>query len=228
MKTIIFDLDGTLLDSAPDIRATANTLLARRGRAPITLAQTHGFIGSGAGVFVARMAAAAGLATDAAALARLEAEFVEIYEHAHALTRIYPGVEAALDRLSGAGWRMGLCTNKPMGPARAVLTHFGLAARFAAVVGGDSLGVRKPDPAPLRHVHAALGGGPAVYVGDSEVDARTAAAAAIPFALFTEGYRRSAPEEIAHQAQFADFGLLPDLAEGLLRDACAHGAPPGH
>ncbi len=219
MKSIIFDLDGTLLDSAPDIRATANTILKRYGRAPLSLEQTRGFIGSGARVFVARMAAAVGLDESDVPLQRLEDEFIAIYEHAHDLTRIYPGAEAALDRLAAEGWVMGLCTNKPIGPARAVLAHFGLDRRFACVVGGDSLPVRKPDPAPLRHVHAAIGQGPVVYVGDSEVDAATAAAAAIPFALYTEGYRHGPIEAISHQGRFSDFACLPDLAEELLAQA---------
>lgn len=216
MKSIIFDLDGTLLDSAPDIQATANTVLTQRGLPPVTLAQTRSFIGSGAGAFVDRMIAAVGLRTDQAGRDRIEAEFIAIYESAHALTRIYPGVVAALDRLARAGWRLGLCTNKPMGPTRAVLEHFGLSAHFAAVAGGDTLPVRKPDPAPLHHVHAALGGGPAVYVGDSEVDAQTALAAGIPFALFTEGYRHGALSEIPHQVHFSCYTTLPEHAAALL------------
>ena len=214
MKAIVFDLDGTLLDSAPDIRATANIVLARREVAPLTLEQTRSFIGSGARVFVERMAEATGL--DPATIDTLEAEFIEIYEHAHDLTRVFPGVEEVLDTLAADGWALGLCTNKPMGPARAVLAHFGLDRHFRAVVGGDTLEVRKPDPAPLHHVLRTLGTENAVYVGDSEVDAATAQAAALPFALYTEGYRHTPIEAIPHAAAFADFSALPGLASDLL------------
>ncbi len=216
MKTIVFDLDGTLLDSAPDIRATANTVLARRGIGPLTLEQTRGFIGSGARVFVERMADATGLDPAPRNIDTLEAEFIAIYEHAHDLTRVFPAVEVALEELRHAGWALGLCTNKPMGPARSVLAHFGLDQYFRAVVGGDTLAVRKPDPAPLRHVLRELGSDRAVYVGDSEVDAATAQAASLPFALFTEGYRHSPLEAIPHAATFSDFNTLPALAEDLL------------
>ena len=216
MKTIVFDLDGTLLDSAPDIRATANIVLARRGIGPLTLEQTRSFIGSGARVFVERMVEASGLDRSAPMIDTLEAEFIAIYEHAHDLTRVFPSVETALEDLRRAGWALGLCTNKPMGPARSVLAHFGLDRHFKAVVGGDTLAVRKPDPAPLLHVLRELGSDRAVYVGDSEIDAATAQAAALPFALFTEGYRHSPLEAIPHAATFSDFSALPALAEDLL------------
>ncbi|MFN3953986.1 MAG: phosphoglycolate phosphatase [Pararhodobacter sp.] len=212
----VFDLDGTLIDSAPDILAAGNAVLAGEGLNPISAAQSRSFIGNGARVYVERLERAAAGANDAARTARMQAHFLHEYEVAHALTRPYPGVEPALQALRSAGWRLGLCTNKPLGPARAVLAYFGWSDLFETVIGGDSLPVIKPDPAPLHAALAVLGAGPAVFVGDSEVDAATASAAAIPFALFTEGYRRSPPEAIAHARAFDDFAVLPDLLRAMI------------
>jgi len=208
MRAAIFDLDGTLIDSAPDIHAAANVVLTAQGLAPITLAQARGFIGAGAPVFVERMAAARLEAPDAARTAAMLAHFLELYEGAVGLTRTYPGAVEALERLAAEGWRLGLCTNKPEGPTRSVLAHFGLERFFPVVVGGDTLAVRKPDPEPLRHVVAALGAEAPVYVGDSETDAATAQAAGIPFALYTEGYRHTPLEALPHDFAFAEWPLL--------------------
>jgi phosphoglycolate phosphatase len=214
---IIFDLDGTLIDSAPDIHAAANAVLAAEGLGQVTPDQARSFIGNGARVFVERLERAGAGANEDARTARMHAQFLAQYETAHALTRPYPGVDAALDSFAAHGWALGLCTNKPLKPALAVLAHFAWTGRFAAVIGGDSLPVMKPDPAPLLAVLAQMGGGAAVYVGDSEVDAATARAAGLPFALFTEGYRRSPLDQIPHDAAFSDFAALPDLAAALLR-----------
>ncbi|SFP67613.1 phosphoglycolate phosphatase [Tranquillimonas alkanivorans] len=215
MTGIVFDLDGTLIDSAPDIRAAANAVLAAEGRAPLTLAQATHFIGNGASVFVTRMAEAADLPDDPDTHARLLTGFLERYETAVDLTRPYPGVPEALDALAASGHTLGLCTNKPAGPTRAVLAHLGLSGWFKVIVGGDSLPVRKPDPAPLLAAAERLGGA-ALYVGDSEIDAETAQHAGIPFALFTEGYRKRPAEQIPHDRRFARFGDLPRLAGDLL------------
>jgi len=115
-----------------------------------------------------------------------------------------------------AGHALGVCTNKPAEPARAVLAHLGLLDRFAVVVGGDSLPVTKPDPAPLRAALEALPPGAAVFVGDSEVDAETARAAGVPFLLFTEGYRKSPISALPHAAAFAHWGALPGLVARVL------------
>jgi phosphoglycolate phosphatase len=120
-------------------------------------------------------------------------------------------VTAALDAFARLGHPLGICTNKPVGPARAVLRHFGLLERFSVIIGGDSLPVRKPDPAPLHAAFAALRGGPQLFVGDSEVDAETAQAAGIPLALFTQGYRRAAAESLGARLVFDDFTALPRL-----------------
>ena len=214
MPTVIFDLDGTLIDSAPDIRAAANAVLALEGLAPLDAAQTRSFIGAGAASFVERMAAARLPRPDPLRARRMLEGFIDRYEGAVNLTRPYPGVVAALEDLTGRGWSLGLCTNKPLAPTRAVLTHLALARFFSVVVGGDSLPVRKPDPAPLTHAIAALGGGPVVYVGDSEVDAATASAAGVPFALFTEGYRQSPVAALAHDFAFSDFAALTAWLDG--------------
>ena len=214
MARIVFDIDGTLVDSAPDIRAHASAILAREGAAPLTIDETRRFVGNGAAVFVARMRAARGIPDSEQA--RLLAAFHAGYDAAVDLTLPYPGVVPALDALAAAGHRLGICTNKPLVPCRALLAHLGLLDRFAVTIGGDSTPVVKPDPAPLRAAFAAMGEGPMLYVGDSEIDAETAVRAGVPFLLFTEGYRRSPPEAIPNDAAFADFGALPAQVTGLL------------
>lgn len=213
MAAVIFDLDGTLIDSAPDIHAAVNRLLADEGLAPLPFAVVKGFIGAGAGVLIQRVIAATGLPEDAHA--RLFGRFLADYETAHDLTRPYPGVGAALRALAEAGHGLAICTNKPMAPTRTVLRHLGLQDHFAVVLGGDSLPQRKPDPAPLLATLAAMGGGPALFVGDSEIDAECAARAGLDFALFTEGYRKAPVTDVPHRAAFADFALLPGIAADL-------------
>jgi len=213
----IFDLDGTLIDSAPDIHASGNTVLAAEGLEGVTYEQTRGFIGNGARVFIERLERASAGGNDPQRTNRMRRHFAAVYERAHALTTVYPGVPEALAALRADGWRLGLCTNKPIAPTRAVLAHLRWTGLFDTVIGGDSLPTMKPDPAPLRAVIAALGPGPLVYVGDSETDAATAQAAEVPFALFTQGYRKSPPDQIPHSATFDHWDSLPVLARSLAR-----------
>lgn len=209
MARIVFDLDGTLIDSAPDICGIANAVLEQEGHAQITLTQARGFIGNGAGVFVQKMRAARGIPDSEQA--RLLAAFVARYEDAVALTQPYPDVVAALDHLRAQGHDLGICTNKPIRPCHAVLSHLGLEGYFQTVWGGDSLPVHKPDPAPLHAAFDALLPGPKLYVGDSDVDAQTAVAAKVPFLLFTEGYRKSPVDQMPHTAAFSDYETFGDL-----------------
>jgi phosphoglycolate phosphatase len=211
MTPVIFDLDGTLIDSAPSIHKVANDVLALKGQAPLDLARITSFIGNGAGVLVTRVLDASGLGNDPDLHRWMVGEFVTRYEREHALTTLYPGSTEALTALARAGHRLGLCTNKPEGPTRTTLSHFGLEHCFATVVCGDSLPQRKPHPAPLLHAARALGADPPIYVGDSEVDAETAARARIPFVLFTGGYRTAPPEAIPHQARFDHHSDLRNL-----------------
>lgn len=215
MAAIIFDLDGTLVDSAPDIHAAANRMLEEQGQPPLPLTVIKSFIGNGVAVLVARVKAHCHLAAPHEAL--LERFMHHYNAEPVTLTRLYPNVAESLAALADSGHRLGLCTNKPAAPARHILESFGIAGHFAALVGGDSLPQRKPDPAPLRAALSDLGGGPALFVGDSEVDAETAEASALPFVLFTLGYRKSDITAIRHDAAFADFAALPELVPGLMQ-----------
>ncbi|MFB9149893.1 phosphoglycolate phosphatase [Roseovarius ramblicola] len=215
-RAVVFDLDGTLIDSAPDIHAAANTLMARHGFAPFTPEDTRSFIGSGVPHFISCCLRARGRPGDAALRAQLIAEFIDLYETAVTLTRVYPGAAEALHALENAGFALGLCTNKPVTPARSVLAHLGLDGHFPVVIGGDSLTVRKPDPAPLQAAVAGLGARDVVYVGDSEVDAETAARAGLPFALYTQGYRKGPVADMPHARAFADFADLPGIVATVL------------
>lgn len=215
MKAVVFDLDGTLLDSAPDLHAAALAMLAEAGLPPVTFEQTRSFIGDGAPKLVERVIQAAGGPTDR------QSHFVSRYLHHYALDPVgrtipYAGVEAALDALAAAGFVMAICTNKPEAPARLMVEHFGLKHHMSAFVGGDTLPQKKPDPAPLLRAVSEIGGNPVLYVGDSEIDSATAQAARIPFALFTEGYRKSPVAEIAHDRSFSDFADLPGIANSSL------------
>ena len=212
MPAVVFDLDGTLIHSAPDIHAAVNRTLAEEGAPPLGLEQVTSFIGNGVPVLIRRVMEARHEAPDAARHADLVARFMQHYEaHPADLTTIYPGVETALCNLAGAGWKLGLCTNKPEAASRAILAHFGLIDLFSVVIGGDSLPQRKPDPAPLRAAFAELAATPMLFVGDSEIDAATAMAAEVPFALFTEGYRHAPVHDLPHHGLFSHHDELPGL-----------------
>lgn len=210
---VIFDLDGTLIDSLPDIHATANTVLATHGFAQLSLDQSRSFIGNGVVVFVQRACAALHIGSDDEA--SMVEQFLSLYSNAHSLTKPYIGVMDALGELRTAGHDLAVCTNKPLAPTQAVLDHLAMTDRFAAIIGGDSLPVRKPDPTPLLHCQSLMPDGPACFVGDSEVDAETADRAGLPFFLYTEGYRNVAVQDLPHTAAFNDFRLLPDLVSTL-------------
>ncbi len=218
VTAVVFDLDGTLVDSAPDLHAAALAMLAADGLSPITFAQTRSFIGNGVPTLVARIMAAVGLPEDPDRHADMVAGFLRSYNAAPAeLTTLYPGALRALQQLEALGCPMALCTNKPEAPARAILASFGLSRFLPVVIGGDTLTVKKPDPAPLRAALDRLGVEGCLYVGDSEVDAATAQASGQPFALYSGGYRKSPVAQIPHQHLFDHFKALPGIVETALR-----------
>ncbi len=208
---LVFDLDGTLIDSAPQIHAAANIVFGAKGLRPFSTQTVRGFIGNGVGVLVARLMAHQGLEPSPVLRGELVESFIKIYEEAFDLTTLYTDVSTCVDTLAEAGHRLAICTNKPERPTRAVLQHFGLLESFAVIIGGDTLPQRKPDPAPLAAALLALGPGKAVFVGDSEVDAETAQRANVPFALFTGGYRTAEADSLGARLIFDDHAALPGL-----------------
>jgi len=214
MTPIIFDLDGTLLNSAPDIQATVNRLMGEIGQEPLDLATVISFIGNGIGVLCARVAEHHGL--PAADVPDLTARLLAHYNAEPAtLTHAYPGVFEALSELRTRGHPMAVCTNKPEAPARKVLATFGLDTLFETVVGGDTCATRKPDAGPLRETMARLGHTDCIYVGDSEVDAETAKAAGVPFVFFTHGYCHVPPATLTIHATLTDWADLPGIVAEL-------------
>jgi len=189
--TLVLDLDGTLVDTAPDLLTALNTVLTTEGLAPVAAEAGLSMVGHGAWVMLEQAFAAAGRSVAAADLDRLTQTFLATYgAHVADRSRPFPGAEAMLDRFAAAGWRLAVCTNKHEAPAVKLLTLLGLAPRFAVIAGQDTFGVRKPDPRHLTETIRAAGGAPAnaVMVGDSITDVDTAIAANIPVVAVAFGY----------------------------------------
>lgn len=194
-RLVVFDLDGTLVDSRLDLAASANLLLDELGAPRLAVAEVERMVGDGARMLVQRVLAAAGVETDLdAALGR----FLAIYdEHLLDHTCPYPGVVDALDAL-GDRAVLGLLTNKPQHHTARLLEALGLRDRFFAAIGGDTTFPRKPDPAALLHLIDTVGARPeaSVMVGDSRVDLETARRAGTPVCLVTYGFGRFTPDEL--------------------------------
>ncbi|HUM07415.1 MAG TPA: HAD-IA family hydrolase [Acidocella sp.] len=195
MRAVIFDLDGTLIDSAPDIAAVVNRVLAADGLAPHSLEAVRGMIGDGAKQLLERAFAAHGVRAEPRHLA---AFLVDYNANPVVETVAYAGIPPVLAELREAGHPLGVCTNKPIGPALKILDALDLAAFFGTVVGGDSTPYKKPDP---RHLAAALAGlevGEAVMIGDHDNDMLAAAGLGLPGIFATWGYGQTEAVLTAH------------------------------
>ncbi|HZC16814.1 MAG TPA: phosphoglycolate phosphatase [Caulobacteraceae bacterium] len=215
-SALLFDLDGTLVNSVPDLAMAANRLLAELGRAPLEIPDIARMVGDGVAALVERVLAARGVEEGAAEAAL--PRFVALYEKdAATLTRPYPGVEAVLGRFAGEGVRLAVCTNKPEAATRRVLEGVGLARFFSVVLGGDSLPQRKPDPAPLLAALHRLGAAPgmAAMVGDHRNDVLAAHGAGVSTVFARYGYGLATLGALRPDAVIDSFGALPGALEVL-------------
>ncbi len=203
MRAVVFDLDGTLIDSEPDIRGALNRLLAERGLAPLPATIVTKMIGDGVRVLVERGLAHYGQPATAADVAAYLADY-----EAHAVdeTAVYPGIPQALAALRQAGHALAVCTNKPAAAAREVLELLGLETFFSVVTGGDSTPYRKPDPRHLAATLAALGTDDAIMIGDHANDMAAAHGLGVPSIFAEWGYGEAAGDFTASSAE-----MLPDL-----------------
>lgn len=216
--TLALDLDGTLVDTAPDLMATLNVILTEEGLRPVGLAEAKGMIGAGARALLERGFAANRAERSAAEFDRLFERFLAHYSaHIADASRPYPGVVAAIDRLAGEGWRLAVCTNKLEGASRLLLEELGIADRFAAICGGDTFPVRKPDPRHLFSTIERAGGDPrrALMVGDSATDIETARAAGIPVIAVDFGYTTVPVRDLGPDRVISHFDALYDAVREL-------------
>ena len=210
--TIVLDLDGTLIETAPDLCAALNHALAEAGRAPVPLAGVRSMIGDGARAMLHKGLSATGGALPEAEMAHWFDVLLEHYgrniaEHSHA----FPGVPEVLEDLAQAGLKLGVCTNKPVALSLELFHQLGLRDRFQAILGGDSLPVRKPDPGHILGTLAAMGVAPAraVMVGDSANDVNAARNAGIPVVVVSFGYTTTPAAELGADALIDHFHELP-------------------
>jgi phosphoglycolate phosphatase len=220
--TVVFDLDGTLVDTAPDLVATLNTIFAREGLPPVAYAAARNMVGGGARAMIERGLAAEGRAAAAGDLDRLVGAFIEHYaEHIAERSRPFPGLEASLDALAGQGCRFAVCTNKLEWLSVRLLDRLGLAGRFAAICGPDTFGVRKPDPELLRRtiIRAAGRTDRAIMIGDSVTDIATARAAGIPVIAVDYGYTETPVEQLGPDRVVGGLAELPDAVFALVPPA---------
>jgi phosphoglycolate phosphatase len=190
-RTVVFDLDGTLVDTAPDLINALNFVLAREGLPSVPLHAARNMIGAGARKLIERGLEVEGREASPAELARLTDDFIGYYaEHIADLSRPFDGLEAALDDLERSGYRFAVCTNKLEWLSKRLLDRLNLSSRFAAICGADTFGVSKPDPAILRQTVARAGGelSSTVMVGDAGPDIGVARRTGVPVIGVSFGY----------------------------------------
>lgn len=222
LPAILFDLDGTLVDSVPDIEAAVNAILAEDGRPRLDRDAVVSMVGNGARVLMQRVYTATGPANggapDDATLDRLFERFLDHYgRDPSGLTTIFPGVIETLTTLQARGYPMAVVTNKPEKPALDLLDKLDLRRFFPVVVGGGTTPALKPDPQPLVHALTELVSSdhPAVMVGDSLNDSAAARAAGIPCVCVTFGYRHGPLESLGADALIDHFSELPQAVDRL-------------
>ena len=216
--TLVFDLDGTLAETAPDLIGALNFVLAGDGVAPVPVEAARSMLGAGGRELISRGYARAGRDLTPARLDQLFAEFLGFYNaHIADKSALFPGVEACLDRCAAAGWRLAVCTNKLEYSSILLLEKLGVRDRFAFICGQDTFGVAKPDPKPLRETVARAGGrlDRSVMIGDSLTDIRTARAAGMPVVAVDFGYTDVPVAELGPDRVISHFDALDAAVRAL-------------
>ncbi|AWN52312.1 phosphoglycolate phosphatase [Methylobacterium sp. 17Sr1-1] len=215
---VVFDLDGTLAETAGDLIGTLNVILEREGLPPVAVSQARELIGAGARALIQRGFAAGGRELTPDRLDELFLVFLAHYgQHLCDVSHLFPGVVASLDRLEEAGYRLAVCTNKPEDHSVRLLELLGVKDRFAAICGRDTFPYFKPDPRHLTETIARAGGDPAraVMVGDSRTDIATAKAAGIPVVAVPFGYTDVPVEELEPDVVIQHFDALYEAVRRL-------------
>ena len=216
LEAVIFDLDGTLVDTAPDLTRSTNHVLESEGLAPVSDAAVRSMVGHGARMLIKRGFAHHGVALDGDKLEALYERFVAYYSgNIATASKPFPGVIGLIERLSDRGIKIGICTNKLEGLSVDLIKALGLSHHFGAIVGPDTLGIAKPDPAPYRETLRQLGvSGASIMVGDSETDVLTARAAGVPVIGVTFGYTPRPVDEFGPDHVISHFDeMWPILAQ---------------
>ena len=216
--TIVFDLDGTLVDTAPDLADTLNVVLKREGLAPVPYAKARTMIGGGARRMIEAALAFEKRRPPAAEIDRMFNDFITHYAaHIADRSRPFPGVDAALDRLAAEDCIFAVCTNKLEGLSRLLLDTLGISTRFAAICGQDTFGLHKPDPEILRRTIVQAGGSVAraIMVGDSAADIETARAAGVPIIAVEFGYTDTPVTLLGPDEVISHFADLPQAVSVL-------------
>lgn len=217
-KTIVFDLDGTLVDTAPDLIDALNHVLDREGLPPVPLHSARNLIGAGARKLIERGLGLEGREASTRDIDRMTADFIAYYaDHIADASRPFEGLEDALDDLIARGHRLAVCTNKLEWLSKRLLDRLGLSARFAAICGADTFGVAKPDPAILRQTVARAAGAlsSTVMVGDAGTDIGVARRAGVPVIGVSFGYTEVPIAELKPDLLIHHMSELPDAVAGL-------------
>jgi phosphoglycolate phosphatase len=219
LRTVVFDLDGTLVDTAPDLINALNYILAREGMPPVPLHSARAMIGAGVRRLIERGLELDGRTVEPEDITRLTNDFIDYYAaHIADASRPFEGLEGALDDLAARGYRFAVCTNKLEWLSKLLLDRLGLSARFSAICGADTFGVSKPDPAILRQTVARAGGelSSTVMVGDAGPDIGVARRAGVPVIGVQFGYTEVPIAELKPDLLINHMKRLPEAVERLM------------